>query len=88
MIVLPLFGCAALILLIAVFFFTPLWPLLLGLFLLYWIFGPKPVVIRQKFPSRQPESEPQRADDVIDVTAVDVTEPEKQPLLKEDDHAR
>ena len=58
------------------------------LFLLYWIFGPKPVVIRQKFPSRQPEPEPQRADDVIDVTAVDVTEPEKQPLLKEDDHAR
>ena len=88
MIVLPLFGCAALILLIAVFFFTPLWPLLLGLFLLYWIFGPKPVVIRQKFPPRQPEPEPQRADDVIDVTAVDVTEPEKQPLLKEDDHAR
>lgn len=88
MIVLPLFGCAALILLIAVFFFTPLWPLLLGLFLLYWIFGPKPVVIRQKFPSRQPEPEPQRADDVIDVTAVDVTEPEKQPLQKEDDHAR
>ena len=93
MIFLPFFGCALVLFLIVLIFFTPFWPILLALIFLYWIFGPRPVVIRQKFQPRQPQNDPPPPrrngdDDVIDVTAVDVTAPGKdQPSLEENNHA-